>query len=295
MLVLVVLAGCGAGGDGAEGGGAGDVNYQDAGTAADGGGGGESGSASGGGDSAAQRESSDDGSATGSQSAARALVRTGQLRLEVDDYDATQATLTAAVEARGGYVADSAEEVREVGNETFTTGRVVFRVPSENFSGFVDSVEAEGETLSSETNTRDVTDQLVDLRARLDNARAERDRLRTLYESANETEDVLAVSEELSAAQERVERLEAQLASLEGRVAMSTVTVELREPRPESTTTETETPFADRDPVGAFLGSVDGVVVLGRSLVVGGAYALPYLLVVGVPVGVAAVVYRRVG
>ena len=287
--MLVVLAGCGTGGSGGDAG--------DAAPNGSGGGSGNGGAGSGGGAATEQaaRDSNGGGAATGAQAAERALIRDGTIRLEVTEYDAARANLSAAVAANGGFVAESSEEVHEVDNETFTTGRIVFRVPAGNFSAFFERVGAAGEVLSSQSTTEDVTDRLVDLRARLSNAEAERDRLRSLYESANETDDVLAVSEKLSEAQERVERLEAKLAALEGRVALSTVTVHLREPGPEPATTEAGLAFHERNVVEAFAGSVAGVVRLGRSAVVALAYALPYLVVVGVPVGVAAVLYRQVG
>lgn len=285
LLVVVVLAGCGTGGSGG-----------DAGDAAPNGSDGGAGNAGGGAATEqAARDSNDGTAATGAQAAERALIRDGTVHLEVADYDAARANLTAAVAAEGGFVAESSEEVHEVDNETFTTGRVVFRVPAGNFSAFFERVGAAGEVLSSRSTTEDVTDRLVDLRAQLSNAEAERDRLRSLYESANGTEDVLAVSEKLSEAQERVERLEAKLAALEGRVALSTVTVELLEPRPEPAEAAAGEAFHETNVVDAFVGSVGGVVRLGRSLVVALAYALPYLLAVGVPVGAAAAVYRRVG
>ncbi|MFC5972563.1 DUF4349 domain-containing protein [Halomarina salina] len=293
VLCLVVLAGCGTGGSGGDAGnaapnGSGGSSGGAGGGAADGGGGGAA-------TEQAARGSNDGSAATGAQAAERALVRDGTIRLEVSAYDAARANLTAAVAANGGFVAESSEEVHEAANETFTTGRIVFRVPSGNFSAFVERVGATGEVLSSQSTTEDVTDRLVDLRARLSNAEAERDRLRNLYESANETEDVLAVSRELSAAQERVERLDAQLAALEGRVALSTVTVDLREPHPEPAAAEAGTAFHETDVVAALAWSVGGVVRLVRSLVVALAYALPYLVVLAVPVGVAAALYRRVG
>ena len=53
--------------------------------------------------------------------------------------------------------------------------------------------------------------QLVDIEARLESLRAERDQLRTLYRQANATDDVLAVQRELSDVQREIERLEAPI------------------------------------------------------------------------------------
>jgi hypothetical protein len=248
---------------------------------------------SGGGDAAA---SVDDGeSVTNVESLAqnRILIRTGTVTLRVDDYDSARRNLTRSVRAQGGFVSDAAQEVNGEGNRSWTTGRVVLRVPSENFSALFSDAETEGEVLDSTQSTRDVTDRVVDLRARLENLKAERDRLRTLYERANETEEVLEVGERLSDVQGEIERTEARLRSLEEQVAYSTITVELREPRPEYEPPE-RTQWYDTGVVSAFLESVNGVGVALRALVVGFAYALPYLLVVSVPLVGVGLVVRRV-
>lgn len=223
----------------------------------------------------------------------RALVRTATVRLNVTDYAATRANLTAAAAERGGTVTDSTRRVREVGNETYATGTVTFRVPAGNVSGFLAAVRADGEVRAAETGTEDVTDRLVDLEARLENKRAQRDRLRALYGEADDTGDVLAVGEKLSAVQEEIERLEAERRTLADRVAYATVTVELREPRPDPEPDDAgERPLHERGAPAAFLTSVGGVVRLARALVVGLAYALPYALAAGVPLGALAL-YRR--
>jgi hypothetical protein len=210
--------------------------------------------------------------------------------LRVDDFEAARANLTATVETRGGYVSDSVQRAHDVDGATWLTGRVVLRVPAENFSATMDAVEGEGAVLESRTSTRDVTEQVVDLEARLRNLRAERERLRTLYDRANTTEDVLAVERRLSEVQTEIERTEARLENLERRVAYSTITVELSEPRPDRPAPDQ---WYDTPVVAAFLDSVHGVGVALRALVVAGAYAAPYLIVFLSPfVALGALLYR---
>ncbi|SFR71152.1 protein of unknown function [Halogeometricum rufum] len=222
----------------------------------------------------------------------RALIKTGTVRVEVDDFQRSKANLTAAVAGYGGFVSDTTQERHGVGNETYTTGRLVLRVPAEDFDALVEDAKAEGDVEVVQTNTEDVTDRLVDLEARLENLRAQRDQLRDLYEQANTTEDVLAVQRELSGVQGEIERLEAQKQSLEDRVAYSTLTVELREPRPTPNRVAPDR-WYDTPVLSAFLQSVDGVVVVARALVVGVAYALPYVLAFVLPVAlVGGVAYR---
>jgi len=289
FVVLVLLAGCsGAGGDGGAAGGADTAAIEEtsleAERAADAGGDGGDGS---GGDAAdgAAATSGDGTDATG-----RSIIRTGAVELRVDDYETAQANLTAAVEARGGYVSDSTQRVHDRGEATWTSGRVVLRVPAENFSDTMTAVEAEGRVVESSTSTEDVTEQVVDLQARLDNLRAERDRLRTLYERANDTEDVLAVERRLSEVQTEIERTEARLQNLERRVAYSTITVEMSEPRPDRPAPDQ---WYDTPVLAAFLESVHGVGVVLRAAVVAFAYAAPYLVVFLTPIAVTTgLLYR---
>jgi hypothetical protein len=206
----------------------------------------------------------------------------GRASVEVASFERAAANLTGTVEEWGGYVGDREVDNDRVGNQTVTRGRLLFRVPADRFDEFLGAVRAEGDVRRIETNATDVTDQLVDLEARLSNLRAERERLRTLFDRANDTEDVIAVEERLSEVQGEIERLEARKRALEDRVALATVIVDLYEPRPEVTRDRQR--WYDVGLVAAFLESVGGVATTLRALAVGLAYAAPYLLVFGLPV-----------
>ncbi|MCO8245875.1 MULTISPECIES: DUF4349 domain-containing protein [unclassified Haladaptatus] len=279
LVVLVVLAGCaGMGGNDAAKDNAAHGN--------------------GGGSNHANRGSSNGRSDSAQQSALsvqqRMLIRNGNVSLSVEDFEETRTTLARLAGKRGGFVSDSSQRVHRRGNRTWKSGEVVFRVPKSNFSAFFDRVKRQGEVGESNTGTVDVTDQLVDLKARLTNLRSQRDKLRSLYENASDTDAVLSVQKRLSDVQSEIERLEAKQKSLKNRVAYSTVTVTMRESVPASDTkVSREKSWYDTGVVAAFLDSIDGVAVVLRALVVGAAYALPYLAVLGVPVGAMVVFWRR--
>ncbi|MDY6765182.1 MAG: DUF4349 domain-containing protein, partial [Halobacteria archaeon] len=165
----------------------------------------------------------------------RYIIRTGNVDLRVNDFDSTTEEITSTVESYGGFVSDTQEDLHTRGNQTWKTGRLVLRVPSENFTDLLQFVKNQGTVLASETNAKDVTDRVVDLEARLKNLKAQRDRLRQLFERANETEDILKIEERLSEVQGEIERTEAQLRSLKQQVAFSTLTVDISETQPEIT------------------------------------------------------------
>lgn len=282
LLATVLLAGCSGGLTGGAGDGA---PVEEASTAAaDGSDGGDGGGAG----------SERDGSAA-LQVRNRAVIKTGAVHLRVASFDAARGELVAVAASRGGYVAGSSETTHRVGNRTWTEGTLVLKVPSETFGAAFREVKGVGRVLESTSDTKDVTDRLVDLEARLANLRAQRDRLRALYEEANDTEAVLRVGERLSSVQGRIERLEAEKRALEGRVAYATIRVRFAEERPPEPTPAPPPAYHETALGRAFLASVHGVVVTLRTLAVTLAYLAPYLATLGVPVAGAAYLYRRRG
>ncbi len=284
LVLVVVLAGCaGSGSNNSMKGGADHANN---GASANSGHGGNSNS----------KSNNDAGSAPKSALVVqqRMLIRNGDVTLSVQTFGKTSQTLTQLASQRGGFVSDSSQRVHHDGNRTWVSGKIVFRIPKGNFSAFFERAKRMGDVEHSNTETTDVTDQLVDLQARLKNLRSQRDKLRSLYKQANDTDSVLSVQKRLSDVQSNIERLEAKQKSLKGQVAYSTVTVTMNESKPtDDVAVAHEKSWYDTGVTAAFLNSVDGVVVMLRAFTVGAAYVLPYLVVLAIPLGVLAVFWRR--
>ena len=227
----------------------------------------------------------------------RALIRTGEVSLSVDSFAEASEAVRDAAETRDGYVSDSDERLHREERGNWTEGTLVVRVPAGEFDALLADVGEAGIVVDSSTESEDVTEELVDLEARVETKAAQRDRLTELYGEANETEEVLAIESELSDVQTEIERLEARQQSLEERVAYSTVVVHLAEPEPSHPEDPVEErAWYDTGVLAAFLASVEGVVTVLRAAVVGSAYLAPYLLAFGVPLaGVALVLRRREG
>jgi hypothetical protein len=109
---------------------------------------------------------------------------------------------------------------------------VTVRVPAAAFEAFVDEVSALGTVKYQSEATEDVTQQHVDLAARLENLRAEEKRLREFFDAAKNVNEMLAIEQELSRVRGEIESLDAQVKYLERQAAMATVTIELTEPKP---------------------------------------------------------------
>ncbi|MDS0276485.1 DUF4349 domain-containing protein [Halomicroarcula sp. S1AR25-4] len=211
----------------------------------------------------------------------RAIIKTGRMVVEVENFSQSRTAIASQARQYGGYVSGSNQRLHRSGNETWISGYVVVRVPNEQYRAMQDDIAAEGTVLSEETQTDDVTDQLVDLEARLENLRQRRDRLRTFYDEANDTEELLRIEEQLSEVQGQIEQLEAKQRSLEQRVAYSTIRVELQEPEPGISQIRTQ--YHEQSLAAVFLRSVNDVYVFGRATLVTLAAAAPWLGVLAVP------------
>ncbi len=149
------------------------------------------------------------------------LVRTGTFSLQVEDVDASLTTLTNVMKSQGGYISGS---YRYTDTSTpYLT--VTFRVPAASFDAAVLALRAEGEVLSEQISTYEVTMQLVDLEARLRNLRASEAALLELMTRATTVSDVLSVQTQLTAVRSDIESYDAQRAALADQVAMTTISV----------------------------------------------------------------------
>ena len=117
--------------------------------------------------------------------------------------------------------------VYETGNGQ-KSGHVVIRVPSDDFETAIIDIKNLAVTVERESiNAQDVTEQYVDLEARLANARAEEGQYVRIMNRATDVEDVLKVAEALFRVRQTIEQLDAQLDYLLRQVDMSTINVSL--------------------------------------------------------------------
>jgi len=111
--------------------------------------------------------------------------------------------------------------------------RLTLRIPARIFKAALSDLESLGTLTYRNIEGVDVTEQYVDLEARLKNKAALRDRLKQLLEKATEVKDILAIETELNRVQADIDSMEGCIKSLKGQVEYATVTLSLnRKPIP---------------------------------------------------------------
>src|SRR5690606_36878029 len=99
---------------------------------------------------------------------------------------------------------------------------VTVRVPADQLSAVVDELAGLGEVTATNISRQDVTEQTVDLQARIDAAQASVDRLTELMTQAQNVGDLIAAESALAERQATLESYQQQLEMLDDQVAMST-------------------------------------------------------------------------
>lgn len=210
----------------------------------------------------------------------RAIAYVGALQVQVDDVRGASAAAIVQVRAAGGTLFGQETQLADDARSTLT-----FKVPPTQFERLLASLGELGEPLGQNVSAEDVTEQLVDLDARVRTARASLDRVRALLSRAGSITEIVTLEREVAAREAEVESLEARLRSLDGRVEEATLTLHLSADRAD---------LVDEDDRGFLAGLRNGwdafTTTLTVSATVLGA-VLPFAAVAAMVA--AAVVIRR--
>ena len=168
--------------------------------------------------------------------AERKIIRDATLTLEVEEPTKAAERITSIAESRGGFVVSS--ESRQVSSggrkgkayEVFT---VQFRVPAAQFDAALKDVRATaGEVTAEKVAGKDVTEEYIDLEARLRTQRALEAQLLDILKRADAVDDAISVQRELATVRGDIERVEGRRRFLESQSSLSTINVTLQPPAP---------------------------------------------------------------
>jgi hypothetical protein len=155
----------------------------------------------------------------------RLIVRTASVRLLVDEVGPTAIQISELSRSVGGVLVNSTQR-EENGRPTAT---VTIRVPAERFEEVMEQLRGMAVRVSSEqVSAQDVTEEFVDVDARLRNLRATEERYLALLQQARTVEDILKVEQQLSNVRGQIEQLQGRLEFLRRSAQTSLITVELR-------------------------------------------------------------------
>jgi Domain of unknown function (DUF4349) len=155
------------------------------------------------------------------------IAQTASLTIVAANYDQASSAIDHLAVSRGGYVQKfSAEAPTGASRDLSAT----LRVPAKQLNGALAELRKLGHVEEESRTNDEVTDQYVDMQARLKTSRASEQRLLELLGTrTGKLEDVLDAERELARVREEIESMEGQRILLEHRVDYATIEVQLRE------------------------------------------------------------------
>jgi PKD repeat protein len=144
--------------------------------------------------------------------AERMVIKSAYLALVVEDVGASLVQITSLADAFGGYVVNS--DIREDQNRLYAS--VSFRVDSTRFNEALQALRSLAVDIRSEsTSGQDVTEEYVDLDAKLRNLEASEAQLLELMKQAGDVSEILDVQRELTDTRGQIEQIKGRMQYLE--------------------------------------------------------------------------------
>lgn len=148
------------------------------------------------------------------------LIWRANLKMEVSNISNSVEQIVSSVEQAGGYV----ESKSDYGEGL---AKMTVRVPAEQLTAMIVSIESIGNVTYRSLSSKDVTDEYVDVEARLKAMTALRDRLMGLLDKATEVKDILAIEKELGRIQADLDSLQSRLNALASRVNYASIDISI--------------------------------------------------------------------
>lgn len=212
----------------------------------------------------------------------RKIIRNAELTVELDAPAEAQRRLASLAESHGGYVVTAESRQQDArGQGAPPSVSVEMRVPAPRFDAAVAEIRALGGRVRQEKITgRDVTEEYIDLEARLRAQRALEAQFLEIMKRAAKVSDALEVQRELANVRSEIERVEGRRRFLENQSSLSTIKVTLQTTAPLVSTQTSGFPANLRRAFGDGLDTA-ALIVLGLvELVVAAA---PVAALFGVP------------
>lgn len=203
----------------------------------------------------------------------RLIIREGNIQVSVEDTRETRDDIENIVNSlvgQGAFVVSSTENSR--GEDRSPQISMVIRVPVEQFDSVMDQIAGMAvEVLYANEWSEDVTEEYVDLSSRIESMETARDRLLTIMQEADTTEDLLQAEAQLTIRETEIDALKARRQYLSQSAKLSRITISL-EPYILSEPYETKwkpmetVRYAIEDLIEGFQNLVDFLIYFGIAV-----------------------------
>ena len=151
------------------------------------------------------------------------LIKESYLNFETQDLDKTYIYITSIIKQNGGFIQD------DNSNKSYNriSRHLVVRLPSVEFQKTIDSISNYVDFFDTKRiSSRDVTEEFIDIEARLKAKQTLEKRYLELLSKAKNVKEILDIERELSKIREEIEAKQGRLKYLKNKVSLSTINIE---------------------------------------------------------------------
>jgi hypothetical protein len=150
------------------------------------------------------------------------LIREGTIQFETENISASRLLVDSLCRVFSAFI----QEEKKFDNDYQVSQELVVRIPAEQYENFVLEIERHAYRLTDKNiKVIDVTDEFIDVQARLKTKYDLENRYRDLLKKAVNVEEMLAVEAQISGVRLEIESMEGRMRSLSDRITYSTLTV----------------------------------------------------------------------
>lgn len=152
----------------------------------------------------------------------RKIVKRGNIRFQTADINKTKSLISQTVQELNGYISnDNAYDYSDRFEHNLT-----IRVPADKFDMLLKNVSESVEKLDSKNiDVLDVTEEYIDIEARIKTKKELQDRYKEILKKATTVSEILTVEREIGSLQTDIESVEGRMKFLKDEIKFSTLTV----------------------------------------------------------------------
>ncbi|WP_300566642.1 DUF4349 domain-containing protein [Flavobacterium sp.] len=152
------------------------------------------------------------------------IIKTSNLRFETEDINESYQNIQKAINKHKATIQN------DVSGKDYASSyrNVIIRIPNVEFTAFINEIsQGVNHFDRKEISSQDVTEQYIDLEARMNAKKKLEKRYLELLSKANKVSEILEIEKQLAVIREEIEAKEGQLKYLQSQISMSTVTIEM--------------------------------------------------------------------
>lgn len=156
----------------------------------------------------------------------RKIIKEGNIKFKTSDATKTRQLIEESLQKYKGYL--SADNIYDYNSEREYV--LTIRVPNQHFEDLLNDISNSADKIDSkDISARDVTEEFIDIEARLNTKKELEDRYKDLLKQAKNVEEILSIEREIANLRADIESMEGRLNYLKNRVSLSTLTVRFYE------------------------------------------------------------------